>query len=317
MNPDQHNDSNNQPPAPSTPAWQAPSPEAPQPPAAPFAPADTPMPGAAPAHQPWPADQPTTPPPAPSPVPDAQPVPPASFPAPPSEHQPWSPPAHHPASTGHSPQSDKGGKLLIIIASVVAGLVAVLVGSYFLLFSGSNNPIGNITSSITGSADVVDRPDGTLNLQPLIVPSDTVKNQDLQGKLNQQINLSSGMSYMITKVDRNYTSTARFLQPGRNKELVKVSIVVGSRKKTGDLYLGSSFLTLINSANGEVLPEFASPDEVTDAFQGGSIASGKQVKGVLIYEVDKDEKINGFSTEDEYVKISNQEHVKIKTRVNL
>jgi hypothetical protein len=214
--------------------------------------------------------------------------------------QPQPAPSHEPAFAPPAfttPSVHKGpNKMVVLIIIIAVAVAAIGTGVYFLFFNGGNSLIG----ALTGTADVVDRSDGTLDLSNLIDNQKTIKEQTVKGKIKQQINLSSGTSYMVTSVDRNVTSTSTFVKAGPGKELIKVNIVVGNRDKDTNMYVAISDFQLRNSAGGLQSPEFVTADEIAGALESQDLASGKQVKGALVFEVDKNEKLSALITDDTY-----------------
>lgn len=223
-------------------------------------------------------------------------------------HGHWQPPTH--SGSSYPTHGGQNTKLIVIIAAAVFVLL-LAVGIFFVM--KGNNPVSNLTNSITGNSDVVDRSDGTLDLSELIDPVDTIKNQDITAKLNQQVNLSDGSSYMVTSVERNWTNPE--VKAASGKELIKVNVVVGNKSKEGGLYFSDNFFRLKNSAGGLQDSEYVTEEEVPDMLVGGEVAPGKQKKGAIIYEVDKDEQLGGLITEDKYTKFGSDDEITVKSIV--
>lgn len=246
------------------------------------------------------------------PQPAAQPLPPPTFqpvapqpepqPQPRVQPQQWQPPTAAPEAPTFAPPlapsvvKQPNKKLIVMIAVGAAAVIAIGVGAYFMFFNGGNS----LLNVLTGTAEVVDRSDGKLDLGNLIDNQQTIKEQSIKGKINQQLNLSSGTSYMVTGIDRNVTSTSSFVKAGPGKELIKVNIVVGNRDKDSAMYVATTDFQLRNSAGGLQTPEFVTPDEIAGALDSQELASGKQIKGALVFEVDKGEKVSALITDDKY-----------------
>lgn len=221
-----------------------------------------------------------------------------------------------PMSPLPTPPGSNRKKLVIIIAAVVA--VCLLGGGAFLLTrGGGDSPVSNLTNTIKGGGDIVDRKDGTLDLSDLIDKQASIKTQDLKAKLNQQVNLSDGISYMVTSVERNFTPESRSLKAGTGKELVKVTVVAGNKSKKGSAYISSSLFQIRNSAGGLINTEYVAKSEMPDVLKGESIEPGKQLKGTLVFEVEKDEKLAALVTEKQYKNYSSDKVVTIKSEVAL
>ncbi len=257
--------------------------------------------------QPQQPQQPETPQPLVQPAMPAQPITPDPMAAP-------QPPMMSANSGGGK---SKKGLVIVLILLAVLVLAGIGAGAYFLL-SGSNSPASSITNAVKGGSDVQDRSDGTLDVSNLIEDKQTsLKNQDIKAKLNQQVNLSDGTSFMITKVERNYVSDSKYVKADAGKELVKVSVVVGNRLKSGTVYATSGMFKGTNAAGGSISPEFLSKEDVTDAIVGTSIDPGKQLAGVIIYEVDSGEVLQSIVVTNKYKNYTTEETIEVKGTVSL
>jgi len=235
---------------------------------------------------------------------------PQSQPAPNYGHQAY------PGTAAHT-AGDKKTTMLVIAAVVVLAIGALGYYLFANLGKSSNNPLSAV---VGGSSDVVNRSDGKLDLSGLIDTSSTIKDQDLKAKINQQVNLSSGLSYMVTKVDRNWTPAAgSYLKADANKELIKVTVVVGNKAKSGSQYVSDSLFKLLNSAGGYQDSELASKDDTPDILDGQDVAPGKQTSGAIIFQVDKGEAVS-LATDDTYQRIGGtggSKQVTLKSEVAL
>lgn len=294
---------------------QAPAPFPPQPPTPPPSLQPTPQPAPQPSdpfsyQQQQPATNPFAAAPQPAVQPPVQPYAPTGLPTaeqPPVTHQPQPVGSPFPAAPAHS---NNNMTMMLIAAGIV---VLALVGGGIWWFTSSG---GNPLSSITGGGDVVSRSDGTLDLSTLVDTQKDIKAQDIKAKLNQQVNLADGLSYMVTKVERNWQTDSVYLQPKAGKELIRISLVVGNKAKEGNSYISSSLFRLKNSAGGLQTAEFPTKEEDPELLEGDDVAPGKQVKGTVIFEVDKDEKVL-FATTQDYQNYSTNEKVTIASEVTL
>jgi hypothetical protein len=216
------------------------------------------------------------------------------------------------ASAQHG--GSKGKFVMIAIVGVV--ILALLGGLAWWLLGSGNNPISSVVNNVTGGSDVTDRNDGTLDLGSLIDKDVAIKSQSLTGKLNQQINLSDGLSYMVTKVERDVASPSKFVKVDAGKELIKVTLVVGNRAKSGDLYVYSSTFQVKNSAGGLQASEFITDDEAADVLSNVTVNPGKQTTGTLFFMVDKGEAVS-LATEAKYQRIGGSETATLTSEVAL
>jgi hypothetical protein len=287
-----------------------------------------------PPEQPQTVINPTTPSPSPNPAPTPAPVAESQFfqpaYAPPAQAVPQ--PIAQPAPMAM--QQPAGGTNKIVILAIGAVVILALISGGIFIATHKSTP-KTPTSNISGSgstpntpnssksiADVVDRKDGTLDLSSLINPSDTLKNQDLKAKINQQLNLSNGYSFMITGVDRNWIPpTSSYLKVTASNEYIKVNTVFGNRSESGSFTTSSSDFEVINSAGGGVPATFISPSQDPESFDGHEVAAGKQIKGFMIFAVDKNEKISTLKSERDYTKVDSKAgsniDVSLKTTISL
>lgn len=235
------------------------------------------------------------------------------------------------APLGPSPTTGGNKSKAPLVVGIVVGaivLISLLGGAAYVVLnkqnkssasktSGSNSTSQTDGSASNSSGDVVDQKSGTLDLSNLIDGQQSIKEQDLQAKQNQQVNLSDGTSYMVTSVDRNYTPASRYLRASNGKELIKVNLVVGNRKQTGNRYFSSSYFKLKNSAGGLQTAKYVSQSDVPDALGSQDVAPGKQAKGSIVYEVDKDEKVGAITTQDTYKFFTSKKVVTVKSTVSL
>lgn len=193
-------------------------------------------------------------------------------------------------------------------------IIALIIGG-FLFANKNGGPLSGITDKLSGNTDVIDRSDGTLDLSNLSEFKEEQKSQDLKAKLNQQINLANGVSYMVTGVERDYQSNSEFLKPAEGKEFLKVNLVVGNKNMKDSIYVSSLDYAVINSAGGQQDSKFVIKEDVSDILQGSTLEPGKQIKGSVIFEIDKGENISKLVANFEYEKITSED--KAKERITL
>lgn len=206
--------------------------------------------------------------------------------------QPTEPPA---------PPPKKSPAALIAISVIV--LLVVIVGA-LAYFGGSNDG----PTHDAGSKDkmpltpgqqqtnstVVSHNDGKLDLAQLIDPQTAATEpQALDAKLNQQVNLNDGASFMVTKVTRNWTPPNGSLKAEAGKALVLVSVVVGNRASAADITIPADMFMMLGAA-GSLLSPLAVTDSAAlpDALAPQALAPGSQVKGSLVYQVAAGEQIS-------------------------
>lgn len=234
--------------------------------------------------------------------------------------QPLAPQPMAPQSFNSSQPSNSSSKLKIIIPAALVIIVILSVAGFLLTKkdSGSlSNPVTNVVNKVKGNSEVVSRSDGTLDLSTLIDKQESIKNQDVKAAMNQQVNLANGMSYMVTKVERNFVPASKYAAASAGKEMVKVTIVAGYRAKSDTMYLSQSDFTLKTVIGAEVRGEFSIDSDLPDRLKSTTLDPGIQVSGAIMYEVPKDEKISAIITEVNYKNLSSSEKVAIKSSVYL
>lgn len=257
-----------------------------------------------------------------------QPITPADTIGAPTGSQPISPQPLSPSQPGPLPQQGNTAPIkkpvnkAFIIIPIALVTLQILGFFAYTYINKKTEPLatdlGNsIANKIINKSDVVNRSDGTLDLGTLIDRQASIKTQDLKGAINQQINLSHGLSYMVTKVERNFTSNSRYLVADSGKELVKITVVAGNRVKSGTTFVAQTLFTLKTSAGADINAEFVINSDLPDKLQSTAIESGKQISGALIYEVASGEKLASFNTTDTYKNLSTSEQVTIKSSIKL
>jgi hypothetical protein len=79
-------------------------------------------------------------------------------------------------------------------------------------------------------AEIVDRPSGKLDMSQQIDSEYSNRTQSLQAKLNQQINFTNGLSYIITGVQTDWHSSLEYAtQPKAGSHFIKLTLSIGNR----------------------------------------------------------------------------------------
>lgn len=181
------------------------------------------------------------------------------------------------------PSNGGGNKIKYIIAGVIVLVIVVLAG--VLLLKGGSSGSGGIAGKLKGNSDVVSRSDGKLDLTGLIDKDASIKNQDIKGDLNQQLNMVDGVSFMVTKIEPNYQSPDQYSKPDDGKQFIAVHVVVGNKMKTGTVYFSpDSLFKLKNVAGGLVDSEYgaSSANGMTD---GSELQPGEQKEGIVVFSI--------------------------------
>lgn len=229
-----------------------------------------------------------------------------------------------------APQSRK--KTFILIGSVVGALIIVVVALFLLLPRGSDSgssgssPLGDLINNAITKPAIIDRTDGTLDL------SDTTEEivaQDLSAKLNQQVNLSDGFTFMVTNVRTidSYKKTnigkETIVTPAAGKEFVEVSYVVGSRRGHEKMTYSSATFH-VYGADGEqeyrpvsfLQSDPLLPENYYTLDIGRGISAGVQESFILYYEVPVGESLYVERSKD-YQNLETEERFTVRGRVTL
>jgi hypothetical protein len=231
--------------------------------------------------------------------------------------QPGVQPMYGQAPTGSTPSNSNSKIKSVVIVAILVAAVAFIAVAVLYNSKTNKNPVSQLKTAVTGSSDVESRSDGTLDMSKLIDKQSSIKDQDITAKLNQQVNLSDGTTYMVTAVQRNFVSSSDYLKADAGKELIKISLVVGNRALEGNDYISDSNFQLRNSAGGLQDPEYVATTDMADALKGDEIAPGKQEKGAIVFQVDQDEKVPALVTSDEYTNYTSNAKITVKSEVSL
>lgn len=206
-------------------------------------------------------------------------------------------PYPYPGEYGAPAKKKGAGKFIaaggVLVLITIAVLVMVLTAS-----SGGGNTGNQSTQEQTGQqttsnagADVVKRPDGTLDLSQKVSSSKTLKAQVVQAKEKEQINLSSGFSFMVNGVE-DYVSPNPTTKPGEGKKFVVATIVVGNRNTAGNISVSYLDFRLRDKGN-QLIPGHITTNEILNnpLSNPSELKPGEQINGKIVFEVasaDKD-----------------------------
>jgi hypothetical protein len=222
------------------------------------------------------------------------------------------PAASRPLDVPKTAPRRKNKKLLMI--AVAAVLVVALGVGFFIIRNGGDPAIKKAAAQ--DAKDVTDRSDGKLDLRLLVDKQQNIRAQDLKAKPKQQVNLSDGISYMVTDVQRNFTpQKGSMLKVKDGKELIKVSVVVGNKSQEANIYFVSGYFKLRNHSTGLQSSLSVVPADASDIFKTQNIASGQQATGSIIFEVNKGEEVIGLVTEDAYKDYKTNEDILVRSEV--
>jgi len=202
-------------------------------------------------------------------------------------------PNPYPGEAGNGKKPGSSKKLLLILGGVV--LVLAIVGATILIMSSgdSGNKKDNTTTNNTqqntddpNAADVVARNDGQLDLESRIDITKSIKEQTIKAKIKEQINLSSGFSFMATKIE-SYTSTDPAVVPAAGKQFVAVSVAAGDRSQSSTISV--SYLDFkLRDNDGNLLSGHNSTQQIisNSLAKPTQLKPGDQITGKVVFEVD-------------------------------
>lgn len=246
----------------------------------------------------------------------------------PTPAAPAAPVAATAATVSSTPTTKKSNKVLIIVLIIV--FVVLLGGgaSAYYVLSQPAAPVATNQNASMSEEEAVDEPeqkdilartDGTLDLSGSVDGTKAITAQSLTAGLNEQVNLSNGLSLMVTKVERNFTAfDAKYLKVEADEEVVALTVVVGSRNEKGNGFVKSAF-TVKSPSEEKIVTEFVSSlanvEGMLDAGSGPE--KGEQFSGKLLYVVKKDETPLSAHYEANYKNISSGETVTLAATINL
>jgi flagellar basal body-associated protein FliL len=198
-------------------------------------------------------------------------------------------PDPYPGETEEKTKSNGPNKMIFVVIAVI---VVLAVGVAVIIAAMNNKspsaPTNNTPKTATSDAgaDVVPRNDGQLDLSVKVDTTTSIKEQTVKAKTKEQINLSSGFSFMATKIEA-FTPSDPTVKPGAGKQFVVVSVAVGNRAQSNTTSVSYLDFKLRDNDNN-LLAGHAS----TQAILGNTLANptslkpGEQVTGKIVFEVD-------------------------------
>lgn len=215
------------------------------------------------------------------------------------QQYPQAPPAQVIHTAGYNPSPYPGEiekpkaslrkPVLVTVAIIMVLLVAVVAVK---VYEDSRNVISpsdkqpTTANTYSPGADIVKRSDGKLDLSQRITPSSYLKQQAIKANANEQINLSSGFSYMVTGA-KTYTPTDTTLKPTDGKKFIAVSIVVGDRTQTDSISVSYLDFTLRDGHNQTLTPDSATLKVLNNFLANpNALGPGDQINGTVIFQVD-------------------------------
>lgn len=188
---------------------------------------------------------------------------------------------------------------VVKIAIIVIALLVLGVGGWFA-YSFLNKPsttgsssssTGNQAKGYDGIKTVEPLKNGKLNLNPTFDNNTDLRTQTIKAKVSEQVNMSDGNSFAVTKVERNYQG-ANNIKPYAGKEFVALTIAYGNRRAEDKGAISKGDLKMRDSAGKDELYSLATPLSSTGNFavEDYDLPPGEQKTGILVFEVNKDEK---------------------------
>jgi hypothetical protein len=185
----------------------------------------------------------------------------------------------------------KGPGKIIFIGIVVIALIAIIAVAASMS-SGGGNKTGttqqpSTTESNKTAKDVEERDDNKLDLSVKTNLSKALKAQTIKANIREQINLSSGFSFMVTKIE-NYTPASSSIKPAENKKFVVVTAVTGNRLESGNLSVSYLDFRLRDESNTAIAAHGATTNEILNntLSSPSELKPGEQITGKVVFEVD-------------------------------
>ncbi len=208
--------------------------------------------------------------------------PPVQSPMPTSGYNPYPYPGE-----AEAPKSRGPNKLILGVVAVI-----IIVGILFAALSAGSGdkqaPQTQTTNepTVKPAADVVPRSDGRLDLSSKIALGKSLKAQTLQAKINEQINLSSGFSFMVTKIE-DYVPTSPSTKPAAGKKFIVVTTAVGNRNDTSNLSVSYLDFRLRDESNALVAGHITTNEILNNSLSNPvELKPGEQLSGKVVFEAD-------------------------------
>lgn len=220
------------------------------------------------------------------------------------------------------PQPGGSKKWLPIV--IIVGAIILVVGGYFAwkAMQGSDTSEQNgsadqaaETASYSDIAETEALKNGVLTLSPTFNAAESIKSQTLSASVGEQVNASDGMSFAVSKVERNWASPTG-VKPLSGYEFVAVTVVYGNRDNSRTKTIPGSTFRLYDSADEAQGTSLEMPTTQEGNFEATPIAAGEQRTGTLVYEVKQDTTPLTLVYDEEYVS-SVSGNVTIEVRVGL
>lgn len=130
-------------------------------------------------------------------------------------------------------------KLSIIMAVVFSLLSLSMVGYSYRVLKIREQAASKVSAFETPSKkikeetkkvgdEVVDRPDGTLDLDTIFDPYYGSYDQNIEAKIGQQINTSAGLSFMVKEYSP-WVSKDKYTKPRSGYKFIRVDLLLGNR----------------------------------------------------------------------------------------
>lgn len=186
------------------------------------------------------------------------------------------------------PEPKKGPNKLVIASIFVLGLIAVTILA-LTMTSGGNDPTTNQTNNQPtdeSNKEVVPRSDGQLDLSKRISLNNSLKAQTVQGNIKEQVNLSSGFSFMVNKIEE-YTSPNPTTKPAEGKKFAVLTVVVGNRNEKSNLSVSYLDFRLRDESSAVVAGHVTTNEILNNHLASpAELKPGEQITGKIVFEVD-------------------------------
>jgi flagellar basal body rod protein FlgC len=170
-------------------------------------------------------------------------------------------------------KDNKRGGRGLAIAGLIISAIGMLLGLLWIILivvAAANTDTSNNTYSSSNSS----------------LSSLTSDNKTVTGKIGEPVTVED-VVLTVGTVSRNYMPTSQFFEPSAGKEYVSVSVEL-KNNGSDSVSFGTYSFKLRDSSGLEVTSSYVG--EVAGELQSGSLAAnGGNTKGVIIFEVTKDD----------------------------
>lgn len=230
-------------------------------------------------------------------------------------------------SNGGDPYGEQPSQIQLLLAN--KRLLAIVGGGLLLLVilitvvaassssSSSNGRSRSSTGALAALPEVVNRPDGSLDLSRRVDTSKVLRAQKIETNgPNKQVNLTSGVSMLVGAIG-NYNATSGNVAANGKKYII-VLVVLGNSSLKSNISLSYRDFKLLDKSNQSITPSPMTQQILNNPLAFPTeIKPGNQLEGRLIYEVSGSDQNWTLSHKESYHKSSDDSTFTIESKIGI